>query len=265
MHNRHQDKELYFREQVYTTENHVIPFIEKYLKVREGIRVLEVGCGEGGNMKPFLERGCQVTGVDISVSKIEHARNFIGKDYNHNQLILLADDIYNLEANFAASFDLIILRDVIEHIHDQNKFMGFIKRFLKPSGMIFFGFPPWYNPFGGHQQICQNRILSKLPFFHLLPGGIYRFILKAGGEPDDRIGALQEIKETGISIGRFKRILSRNQYRTIAEVLYLINPNYEIKFKLKPVRQPKWLRFIPGARSLLVTAAYYLVRPNGNQ
>jgi SAM-dependent methyltransferase len=259
MHNRHQDKELYFKEQIYTTENYVIPFIERHMAVGADTEVMEVGCGEGGNMKPFLDKGCRVTGVDISPSKIDHAQQFLGSAGYGPRLSLIADDIYNLEARFAGKYDLIILRDVIEHIHDQERFMGFIKAFLKPEGMIFFGFPPWYNPFGGHQQICENRILSKLPYYHILPVPLYRFLLKTGGESDAKIEALLEIKETGISIKRFIKILSKCNFRIKEEVLYLINPNYEIKFRLKPIRHFNVMKYIPVIRSVFTTSAYFIV------
>jgi len=256
---RHSNRELYFREQVVTTRDYVIPFVEQLIPVTENTRVLEVGCGEGGNLVPFLDRGCHATGIDLSESKIEHARQFLQDHPNYGRLTLLADDIYNLDEVKTGSFDLIILRDVIEHIHDQEKFMHFIRKFLKQEGAIYFGFPPWYNPFGGHQQICSNRILSKLPYFHLLPEGLYRFILNTGGETPEKIDALLEIKETGISIERFERILKKTNYSIRMKRLYLINPNYEIKFKLRPVKQWKIISAIPVFRNFISTAAYYVV------
>jgi 2-polyprenyl-3-methyl-5-hydroxy-6-metoxy-1,4-benzoquinol methylase len=78
------------------------------------------------------------------------------------------------------AFDVIFLRDVIEHIHNQERFIGFIKRFLKDDGVIFFAFPPWRMPFGGHQQIIPNRFLSMLPFYHILPKYLYKWILMGG-------------------------------------------------------------------------------------
>jgi cyclopropane fatty-acyl-phospholipid synthase-like methyltransferase len=38
-----------------------------------GMRVLEIGCGEGRNCVWLAERGCQVTGVDISQAALEKA------------------------------------------------------------------------------------------------------------------------------------------------------------------------------------------------
>jgi len=147
----------------------------------------------------------------------------------------------------------------LEHIHDQNKFMGFVKKFLNPTGKIFFGFPPWYNPFGGHQQICESKILSKFPYFHLLPKFLYKGILKIFGESEAKIDALLEIRETGISIERFERILNNENYKIDKRTFYLINPNYEVKFNLKPKEQFKTISSLPFVRNFLTTAGYYLV------
>ena len=85
----------------------------------------------------------------------------------------MVKDIYqvDIEKDLNGLFDIIVLKDVIEHIHDQAKLIGWMKNFLKPGGIVFFGFPPWYMPFGGHQQMCHSKI-SRLPYIHLLPRGI---------------------------------------------------------------------------------------------
>jgi SAM-dependent methyltransferase len=224
--------------------------------------VLEIGCGEGGNLIPFLEKNCLVTGVDISESKIAHAVTFLESQPGAENLTLVAKDIYDASDDIGHDFDLIMMRDVIEHIHDQDRFMGYAKRFLKPKGLFLLIFPPWYNPFGGHQQICRSRILSKLPYFHLLPGWLYRFILKAGGENRATIDGLLEIKQTGISIERFRKILKKYDYSIIQETFYFINPNYEIKFGLSPRKQSGFIAALPFIRNLFTTSVYYMIRKN---
>jgi SAM-dependent methyltransferase len=260
MQKRHLDKRQYFEEQVITTRDYVIPFIESVMKLGEHTRVLEVGCGEGGNLVPFLEKGCRAVGVDLSVSKIADAHHFLNDHPGHDRLTLIRKDIYDAAKELAGGFDLIMMRDVIEHIHDQNRFMGFIRQFLRPGGLFFLAFPPWYNPFGGHQQICRNRFLSKLPYFHLLPERIYRSILKTGGETGDRINDLLEIKETGISIERFQRILASKRYAIVKKEFYFINPNYQVKFNLKPRKQSRLVSNLYFLRNYLTTSCYYLVR-----
>lgn len=258
MQERHSNKKKYFEEQNTTSGKHVIPFIEDVIEINKNISVLEIGCGEGGNLLPFLDRGCKkVVGIDLSESKIKNAQSFYEDHPQKENIQFILADIYDIKD--LGTFDIILLRDVIEHIHDQNKFMGFVKKFLNPTGKIFFGFPPWYNPFGGHQQICESKILSKFPYFHLLTKFLYKGILKIFGESEAKIDALLEIRETGISIERFERILSNENYKIDKRTFYLINPNYEVKFNLKPKEQFKTISGLPFIRNFLTTAGYYLV------
>jgi len=261
MQERHHNKQQYFREQARTTDQYVIPFIEEVRPVRAGMRVLEIGCGEAGNLKPFLERGCHCVGVDLSPHRIALAKSFFEGHPQRAHLKLYAEDIYKAKPLLSEPYDLLIMRDVIEHIPDQERFMAYVKAFLQPDGLFFLGFPPWYMPFGGHQQICAHRILSKLPYYHLLPNPLYRQLLRWGGEPESRIAELMDIKATGISIDRFLRIVRREGYRIARQQAYLIQPNYETKFGLKPRRQSPLIEALPGLRNMVTSALYIVLQP----
>lgn len=256
MQERHSNLEQYFNEQARTTERFVIPYINTIRKVEPQHRVLEIGCSMGGNLVPFLALGCSATGVDISASSIALGEKLYTNNPHLPRLSLITDDIYN-RTDADGKFDIIIMRDVIEHIHNQDKFMGFVHRFMAPNAIFFLAFPPWYNPFGGHQQICTNKLLSKLPYFHLLPAFLYKLILRWGGESASKIEALLEIKETGISLERFERLAKKHGYTIAQKTHYLINPNYETKFGLKPRKQFALIRSIPFLRNFLTTAGYY--------
>ncbi|MBK7681739.1 MAG: class I SAM-dependent methyltransferase, partial [Bacteroidetes bacterium] len=168
------------------------------ITIDENTAILEIGCGEGGNLKPFLDMGCKrILGVDMSADKIANAKAFFANDPNKANIEFITSDIYDVDN--IGKFDIIMTRDVLEHIHGQERFMEYVKRFLKPGGKFFLGFPPWYNPFGGHQQMCESKVLSKLPFFHIFPKTVYGFILKSFGETNPKIEALMEIKDTGIT------------------------------------------------------------------
>ncbi|MDH6313247.1 SAM-dependent methyltransferase [Parabacteroides sp. PFB2-10] len=254
MQQRHLDRQQYFNEQAYTTQKYVIPFIEQQHPVTPDVVVLEIGCGEGGNMKPFLDLGCRVTGIDLSVLQIERAKEFYAAHPQKDNLTLIAEDIYRIES-LPQPFDIIIMRDVIEHIPDQERFMSFVKKFMKPTGVLFIGFPPWQNPFGGHQQVVHHRFISRLPWIHLLPRRAYAALLRSGGiDP----GEMLDIKSTGISLERLERIIRKEDYRIRTKSLYVINPNYEAKFKLSP--RKLWKLFhIPYIRNFYTTCGYYLI------
>ena len=262
MQERHIDRKMYFDEQGRTTQKHVIPYIAQFCAITPETRILEIGCGEGGNITPFLDMGCTVCGIDLNAQQIENAKTYFADHPNKDKLTLVAQDIYLIpEANIEA-FDIIIMRDVIEHIHNQDKFMGFVKRFMTDKGLLFIGFPPWQMPFGGHQQICHNRRLAKLPWFHLLPVSMYRAVLRAGGENENTIETLLEVKQTGISIERLRRIAAQQKWDILDETLYLINPNYEVKFGLKTKKQYRLIAALPWLRNFVTTCGYYIFRVN---
>jgi len=259
MHDRHSNRERYFKEQVYTTAQHVVPYIESVTgKITADKRVLEIGCGEGGNLKPFLDLGCACTGIDLSESKIENGKKFFAGHPHEARLTLIAQDIYLIDPKLDIKFDIIILRDTIEHIPDQERFMGYMKRFLEKDSVVFFGFPPWQSPFGGHQQICRSKA-SKLPYIHLLPKFMFKGLLKMSGESKETLENLLEVRSTGISLERFEGILRRQGYKTDRRTIWFINPNYEVKFKLRRRTLIQPFASIPWLRNFWATAGYYVV------
>ena len=258
----HADRKRYFDIQVINAEKYVIPFIEEKFPVKPGMRVLEIGCGEGGVLKAFINKGCEGVGVELDTPRIEDALKFLPDDVAAGRIRFVAKDIYlvDIEKEFSGRFDIIVLKDVIEHIHDQPKLIGWMKNFLNPGGIVFFGFPPWYMPFGGHQQMCRSKV-SKLPYIHLLPRGIYRWILQKKKEPVD---ALMEIRDTGISIERFEKICKKEGYIFLHKRHYLLNPIYEWKFGWKPRKQAALIKAIPFFRNFLTTCVYYIIQPEKN-
>lgn len=258
---QHTSNEERFRQQYLNSQDYLIPFLEEAMAVLPGMKIMEIGAAEGGVLKAFTDRNCWVFGVDLSPHRIEIAREMMAEEVTANKADFQAVNVYDeaFEKEWTGKFDLILLKDTIEHIPEQEKFIPYIKRFLKPEGKIYFGFPPWRMPFGGHQQICRNKWLSKLPYYHLLPKGIYKAILKAGNESEDRIKDLMEIKETGISLARFERIIRQSDLQIVNKRLYLFNPIYRFKFNLKPREQYKLLGSIPYFRDFFTTAGWYVV------
>ncbi len=260
MQERHRNRLQYFNEQKESTAISVLPYIQKHVSLKPGTRVLEIGCGEAGNLYPFLEAGCECYGVELLEGSIRNAEEFYSGNPLKEHLHLLARDIYEVKPEeLGGTFDVIFLRDVIEHIPNQEKFMKRLKEFISPGGVAFFAFPPWRNPFGGHQQVCENKWLAVTPYLHLLPKNMYAWVLKKGGESHTKIGSLLDIKETGLSINRFKKIIRDENFSIIEKTHYLINPNYEIKFGLKP--RKVWKIFqIPVLQDFYTTAMYFLVK-----
>ncbi|RMG26007.1 MAG: methyltransferase domain-containing protein [Bacteroidetes bacterium] len=258
---QHVSLDIRFQQQYDNARTYLLPFIEEVQPLQAGMQVMEIGCGEGGVLKAFTDRGMHCLGVDLNASRIQSAQQFMQPEREAGLARFIAQNVYEEDFRLAhqAAFDLILLKDTIEHIPQQETFIPYLIQFLKPGGHLFFGFPPWYMPFGGHQQICRSRFISLLPYYHLLPAPLYKGILKLFGEEEKVIQELMEIKATGISLERFERIVKHSGLKIDKKTLFLINPIYEYKFGLKGRKQLPLLAAIPWLRNFLTTAGWYLL------
>jgi SAM-dependent methyltransferase len=259
----HTDKKRYFDIQKIVTQEDVIPFIESEMGPVKGKDVLEIGCAEAGVLKAFIDHGNFGVGVELAESRYQLAREFLADDIDQRKAQIYNKNIYDVQdvvKEFGCLFDVIILKDVIEHIPEQEKFIPWLKSFLSPGGCVFFAYPPWMMPFGGHQQICKHKLLRTLPWFHLLPISLYTWILKRFGEKEGTIRELLEVKSTGINIERMYKILRRSGYTIMKESFWFTNPIYKFKFGFKKSHVFALLTKIPVFRNLVTTAHYVLFK-----
>ncbi len=261
MYEFHKDKSRYFSMQREVSHHYLIPFIRQYFKKPlSNCKILEIGCAEAGVLKAFLDEHATGVGIELLETRASLARQFLAEDISAGRAEIINKNIYDVTAVDQESFkfDLIVLKDVIEHIPEQSKFIARLSGFLNPGGVVFFAYPPWQMPFGGHQQICNHKLLQVLPWFHLLPTKIYRLILRLAGEKNYTIQELIEIKETGISIGQMYQILKHNNFKILGEKFWFVNPIYKYKFGLRPRVVFYWVSTIPYLRNFFVTAHYII-------
>lgn len=259
---RHKNREMYFHELATTSRKYFMPYIRSFKPINKGLRVMEIGCGDGGNLLPFAQAGCNTLGIDIAEGRINDARIFFQKNNAKGEFI--ANDIFKLTAP-CNSFDLIICHDVIEHIDNKQRLLAILSQLLTEDGIAFLSFPAWQMPFGGHQQICHNRVVSHLPFIHLLPHPLYNILLKTADESKDCIDELMSIRKTRTPIELFEKSIRNTPSLAIANrTLWLINPHYETKFGLCPHLLPKWIATLPHIRNYFTTSCFYILKKKEN-
>ena len=254
---RHNDRKLYFEELALTSSEFYLSYLNKFKKIGKNLKVLEIGCGEGGNLLPFAEQGCSVAGMDLNKTKINTGNEYFAALKFGCDLVCC--DFFGYKS--AYKFDIIIIHDVIEHIPSdkKRKFMRLTIALLNSDGVIFFAFPPWQMPFGGHQQICRS-IISKIPFIHLLPQRLYTAILRVSGENSDCIKELLSIREAKMPIERFEKLYKSVGLRCVDRTMWFINPHYKQKFNLTPRRQSKIISHLPYIRNYFTTSCFYVLK-----
>jgi SAM-dependent methyltransferase len=105
-----------------------------------GSRVLEIGFGNGAFLAYARFRGWNVVGLEVNADLVGNARR-AGYD-------AVCDD--RLEQFADHAFDLVAAFDVLEHVpqHDMLRFLGEVKRVLRPGGFFVARFPNGDSPFG---------------------------------------------------------------------------------------------------------------------
>ncbi len=95
-----------------------------------GRRVLDAGCGAGPGVRFFASQGARVSGVDQSYYALQRAHELAP------EASLLQGDLQAGLPFAPESFDLVILGDVIEHIHMAAELLGECYRVLSSEGAL---------------------------------------------------------------------------------------------------------------------------------
>ena len=102
-----------------------------------GKTILDVACGEGYGSALLSRQAAQVSGVDISPEAIAHGRVAYAGRAN---LRLFEASCTRLPFD-AASFDVVVSFETIEHIREQAEFLDEVRRVLKPGGVLILSCP----------------------------------------------------------------------------------------------------------------------------
>jgi SAM-dependent methyltransferase len=97
--------------------------------LRDGVRVLDVGCGAGWCCAALAERGIAVTGVDVSAAAVRLAR----ARCPGVELAVCDEDSLPFGD---ACFDAVWVGEVLEHVRDGLGLLGEVGRVLVPGGLL---------------------------------------------------------------------------------------------------------------------------------
>lgn len=107
------------------------------IKKKSNQKILEIGAGGGDTIVKIKELGLatEVVGVDVTDLKLSNQKNplidsFIIAD-------ILKDDL-PFNKNY---FDILIMADVIEHIHEPNLFIKNALKYLNDGGIVIISLP----------------------------------------------------------------------------------------------------------------------------
>lgn len=145
----------------------------------EGKDILDVGCYLGVQCIGALEKGANsATGIDIPDYYVNQAVN---QDVNASEVLksrrnhllslhpnvdsskLFFEDLSVFEMEYENSFDIIFSWETFEHIIDPKEALRRIEKALKPGGISFNVYNPFFCITGGHSMCTLDY-----PFAHII-------------------------------------------------------------------------------------------------
>jgi SAM-dependent methyltransferase len=166
---------------------------------------IDAGCGSGDVSVHFAERGWPGTAVDFSADAVKETAQRLS---SYPNVRARQGDLFELELPLART---IFLMDVIEHVKEDEAFVGRVARSLAPGGHVVVTVPVnppewrWDDEFYGHYrryvkpEFCQMlersgfEVLSmwdcSFPLFWLMRRVYTRFFPKPAmgeGAPEER-------------------------------------------------------------------------------
>jgi lipopolysaccharide biosynthesis protein/ubiquinone/menaquinone biosynthesis C-methylase UbiE len=128
-----QDRLEFTGERIHAERRHRYLFA---LKFCEGLDVLDVAAGEGYGASLLATVARTVIGVDIAQDAVDHANRNYGNDrlsYRQGAATALPVD--------DQAVDVIVSFETLEHLTEHDRFLGEIRRVLRPGGVLIMSSP----------------------------------------------------------------------------------------------------------------------------
>ena len=140
----------FFNEQYERSLERIYNFSKEFLKGNE--KILEIGCGAGGIIKAFKDKGFEVEGCDLGSKYLEYGRSK-GLTLHHGSSQSL------VELN--KKFDFIIISNVFEHMSNLSEELKTVRELLNDDGKVFIDLPGIL-----HIQTSHTRLFNVLQNAH---------------------------------------------------------------------------------------------------
>ena len=103
----------------------------------DGLRVLDLGSGEGFGAAALAESAAHVLGVDVDERTVEHSR----LNYGGPNLKFELGTALDLSAHGDGSFGAVVAFELIEHVGEQERVLAEVARVLGDAGILLISTP----------------------------------------------------------------------------------------------------------------------------
>jgi len=193
-----------------------IKHLHELYPLQEGVKILDVGCGQGPALRHFRDAGAQATGITLNQIDVDVCRE---KGF----------EVYPMDQSFMEfepeSFDIIWARHVIEHSVMPLFTLREFNRVLKKGGMLYLEVPGADTDAGHACNANHYSVFTRQSWFSLLAksgfeiidGQEYRIILENDAGCDYYWGYYCRCAEHGVRLD--ESLFHRQKAEMLAQFL----------------------------------------------
>ena len=141
-----EDRHWWFR-----ARRQIVASVISDLRLPSTVKILEVGCGTGGNLRMLSRFG------DVSALEMDDAARAIAQSKAGSLIEIRAGHCPENIPYEPASFDVICMLDVLEHVERDAETLVAIGKLLKPGGTVVLTVPAYQWMFGPHDEFLHHK------------------------------------------------------------------------------------------------------------
>lgn len=188
-----------------------LPIFEFLKDVSNPKKVLEVGCGAGGNLSKYVNIGCEVLGLDLDVNLLEYALT--------KKIPAKKGSIELLRPN--EKFDLIILSHFLEHLLNPSQFLKTLCNHLNDEGIVYIEVPSIDNVKNGGYNYDLLNYFQNAHTIHFTTKSLNLICKKAGLKPKKKMSTF--IRSCWVKTIDATIILEDEKVDSLKHSKYLLN------------------------------------------
>jgi len=138
----------------------IYALIEQYAEIQSfsGMRILDVGCGTGGTLLPFVEAGADCRGLDLDEECLAYGRKA------NPRLCLEHRDVCQGISD-VGEYDIVLCSHFLEHTREPQRVLESVRSLLKENGIAYLSVPHVRNV--AHYASPVKSFLGALHISHL--------------------------------------------------------------------------------------------------
>lgn len=159
-----------------------------------GLRICDLGCGQGRVARYLAKQGAAVVGVDVSAKMLEIARRY--EEAEPRGITYVQADVTRPDTVDVGTFDGVVCNMALMDIPDLEPALQTVSQILRPGGWLVFSIlHPCYNPAPSGEQMTPDGIVRTVAGY--FTEGYWRSDIRPG--PPGKVGAYHRMLSTYVN------------------------------------------------------------------